>query len=105
MARAEALAALHDEMMDCPRCDLAKTRNLVVPGEGPADAEIIFVGEAPGANEDKYGRPFVGGAGGLLEELLKSVDLKRADVYICNVIKCRPPGNRDPLPIEIEACK
>jgi DNA polymerase len=105
MGQAEELAALHHQMMDCPRCDLAKTRTMVVPGEGPADAEIVFVGEAPGANEDKYGRPFIGGAGGLLEDLLKSVGLKRTDVYICNVIKCRPPGNRDPLPIEIEACR
>jgi DNA polymerase len=76
-----------------------------VPGEGPEDAEIIFIGEAPGFHEDQQGRPFVGAAGQFLEELLDSISLKREEVFIANVIKCRPPGNRDPLPEEIEACK
>jgi len=76
-----------------------------VPGEGPEDAEIIFIGEAPGFHEDQQGRPFVGAAGKFLEELLEIIGLKREQVFIANVIKCRPPGNRDPLPEEIEACK
>jgi DNA polymerase len=76
-----------------------------VPGEGPDNADIMFIGEAPGFHEDQQGRPFVGAAGKFLEELLASIDLTRKDVYIANVIKCRPPGNRDPLPEEIEACK
>jgi len=76
-----------------------------VPGEGPEDAEIMFIGEAPGFHEDQQGRPFVGAAGRFLEELLGIIGLKREQVFIANVIKCRPPGNRDPLPEEIEACK
>jgi DNA polymerase len=76
-----------------------------VPGEGPADADIVFIGEAPGFHEDQQGRPFVGAAGRFLEELLEGIGMTRKDVYIANVIKCRPPGNRDPLPDEIEACK
>jgi len=76
-----------------------------VPGEGLENAEIMFIGEAPGFHEDQQGRPFVGAAGRFLEELLESIGLKREDVFIANVIKCRPPGNRDPLPEEIEACK
>jgi DNA polymerase len=76
-----------------------------VPGEGPADAQILFIGEAPGFHEDQQGRPFVGAAGQFLEELLASIGMTRQEVFIANVIKCRPPGNRDPLPDEIEACK
>jgi len=99
------LTELYEEIAECQRCDLAKSRTNVVPGEGPEDADIIFIGEAPGFYEDQQGRPFVGAAGRLLEELLASIGLKRAEVYICNVVKCRPPGNRDPLPSEIEVCK
>jgi len=100
-----SLAELYEEIAVCQRCDLAKGRTHTVPGEGPEDAEIMFIGEAPGFHEDRQGRPFVGAAGRFLEELLASIGLRREDVYICNVIKCRPPGNRDPLPDEIEACK
>lgn len=100
-----SLTELYEEIAVCQRCDLAKGRTHTVPGEGPEDAEIMFIGEAPGFHEDRQGRPFVGAAGRFLEELLASIGLRREDVYICNVIKCRPPGNRDPLPDEIEACK
>lgn len=99
------LTELHDEIAACQRCDLAKGRTQTVPGEGPENAEIMFIGEAPGFHEDRQGRPFVGAAGQFLEELLASIGLKREEVYIANVIKCRPPGNRDPLPDEIETCK
>ncbi|MEA3460031.1 MAG: uracil-DNA glycosylase [Chloroflexota bacterium] len=99
------LTELYEEITECQRCDLAKSRTNVVPGEGPEDADIIFIGEAPGFYEDQQGRPFVGAAGRFLEELLASIGLKREEVYICNVVKCRPPGNRDPLPSEIEVCK
>ena len=99
------LTELHEEIAVCQRCDLAKGRTQTVPGEGPEDAEIMFIGEAPGFHEDRQGRPFVGAAGRFLEELLASIGLTREDVYICNVIKCRPPGNRDPLSDEIAACK
>src|SRR6185295_5161836 len=77
---------------------------LAVPGEGPLTAEVMCIGEAPGANEDRQGRPFVGNAGQFLEELLAAAGLTRPEVYICNVLKCRPPGNRDPMPGEIQAC-
>ena len=99
------LTELHDEIAICQRCDLAKGRTQTVPGEGLENAEIMFIGEAPGFHEDRQGRPFVGAAGRFLEELLANIGLSREEVYICNVIKCRPPGNRDPLPDEIEACK
>ncbi len=102
MSELEALAA---EIARCTRCLLHRGRTKAVPGEGPEDAEIMFVGEAPGFHEDQQGRPFVGAAGRFLEELLDSIGLTREDVFIANVIKCRPPGNRDPLPEEIEACK
>ncbi|HLF72263.1 MAG TPA: uracil-DNA glycosylase [Dehalococcoidia bacterium] len=91
-------------MRPCRACALANGRTQVVPGEGPVDAEIMFIGEAPGYYEDQQGRPFVGAAGQFLESLLASIGLKRGDVFIANVIKCRPPGNRDPLPEEISAC-
>jgi DNA polymerase len=99
-----ALTELYAEIAHCRRCDLYKTRGNAVPGEGPEDAQIMFIGEAPGFHEDRQGRPFVGAAGKFLEELLASIKLRREDVYICNVIKSRPPENRDPLPNEIEAC-
>ncbi|MGA9350148.1 MAG: uracil-DNA glycosylase [Anaerolineae bacterium] len=99
------LTELYEEIAICQRCDLAKGRTQTVPGEGSEDAEIMFIGEAPGFHEDRQGRPFVGAAGRFLEELLASIGLKREEVYICNVIKCRPPGNRDPLSEEIETCK
>jgi uracil-DNA glycosylase len=89
----------------CTRCPLAATRTQVVFGSGEANAELMFVGEAPGFHEDKNGVPFVGQAGKLLESLLNGIGLSRADVYIANVLKCRPPGNRDPQPEEIEACE
>lgn len=99
------LTELYEEIAACQRCELAKGRTQTVPGEGSEDAEIMFIGEAPGFHEDRQGRPFVGAAGRFLEELLASIGLKREEVYIANVIKCRPPGNRDPLPDEIETCK
>jgi uracil-DNA glycosylase family 4 len=100
-----ALAELYEKIAVCPDCALSRSRNRAVPGEGPEDAEIMFVGEAPGFYEDQQGRPFVGPAGRLLDDLLASIGLRRDQVYIANVIKCRPPDNRDPLPKEIEACR
>ncbi len=99
------LRELSQAISACTKCSLAKGRTKVVPGEGPEDAELMFIGEGPGYNEDQQGRPFVGQAGKFLEELLTSIGLNRSQVYICNVIKCRPPGNRDPLPVEIETCR
>ena len=104
MTVAQEVEELYAEVRGCQRCDLARTRTLAVPGEGPLDSEVMFIGEAPGVNEDRQGRPFVGQAGAFLEELLGEAGLTRPEVYICNVLKCRPPGNRDPLPTEIEAC-
>jgi len=100
-----ALADLNREISLCQDCELAKTRNTVVPGEGAENAEIMLIGEAPGFYEDKQGRPFVGSAGKFLDELLQSINLDRTKVYICNVIKCRPPSNRDPFPQEVESCR
>jgi DNA polymerase len=100
-----ALTELYEEIADCRDCELAKHRTKVVPGEGPEDAELLFIGEAPGWYEDQQGRPFVGPAGAFLNQLLSSIGLSREQVYIANVIKCRPPGNRDPLPAEIQACR
>lgn len=99
------LTELYEDVANCQECILAQGRKNPVPGEGPENAEIVFIGEGPGFHEDQQGRPFVGAAGNLLEELLESIGLRREDVYICNVIKCRAPGNRDPSPEEIEACK
>jgi uracil-DNA glycosylase len=99
------LARSAEEWSDCRDCRLAQGRTMVVVGDGSADADLMFVGEAPGFHEDKKGIPFVGQAGALLDELLALIDLARADCYIANVIKCRPPGNRDPQPDEIEACE
>ncbi len=104
-ARREALKAVYREAIACPRCPLAETRTNVVFGAGNADADLMFVGEAPGRDEDASGLPFVGRAGQLLDTLLAEVGLARADVFIANVLKCRPPGNRDPQPGEIETCR
>jgi len=98
------LLQLYKEISVCPDCELSTTRTHAVPGEGRPDAEIVFIGEAPGYYEDQQARPFVGPAGQFLDQLLASIGLKRQDVYICNIIKCRPPNNRDPLPGEIQAC-
>ncbi len=100
-----ALTELYKEIRGCHKCDISRARTQAVPGEGPENAEIMFIGEAPGFNEDLQGRPFVGQAGQFLNELLISIGLKREDVYITNIIKTRPPGNRDPLPVEISNCK
>ena len=100
-----ALAQLCKEIIACRDCELAKYRTKVVPGEGAEDADLLFIGEAPGWHEDQQGRPFVGPAGQFLDQLLTSIDLRREEVYIANVIKCRPPQNRDPLPAEIQSCR
>ena len=104
MTAQENLAQIAGEVSACKSCSLHTTRNMSVPGEGPADAEIMLIGEGPGANEDAQGRPFIGTAGKFLVELLGQAGLKRTDVWICNVVKCRPPLNRDPLPDELAAC-
>jgi DNA polymerase len=103
--RRELLKAVYEEARGCVRCQLHETRTQVVFGSGNADADLMFVGEAPGANEDRMGLPFVGQAGKLLDKLLGEIGLDRTDVFVCNVLKCRPPGNRDPQPNEIEACE
>jgi uracil-DNA glycosylase len=104
--RREELKAVWQQALSCTRCpQLAAARTTVVFGSGNADADLMFVGEAPGANEDKQGVPFVGQAGRLLDTLLGEIGLTRADVFVVNVLKCRPPGNRDPLPQEIDACQ
>ncbi len=98
----QEIATLVEACTDCP---LSRGRTKAVPGEGPSNAQVMFIGEAPGFNEDQQGRPFVGAAGHFLEELLGSAGIKRADVFITNVVKCRPPNNREPLPAEISACR
>jgi uracil-DNA glycosylase family 4 len=104
--RRDALKRVYAQAKACTLCpELASTRKNVVFGSGNADADLMFVGEAPGANEDEQGVPFVGQAGKLLEKLLAEIELQRSDVFIANVLKCRPPGNRDPLPLEIENCR
>jgi uracil-DNA glycosylase len=102
--RRDQLVELYREASDCTRCPLAETRTKVVFGSGNADADLMFVGEAPGAEEDRQGLPFVGRAGGLLSDLLEGIGMTREEVWISNVLRCRPPGNRDPQPIEIESC-
>jgi uracil-DNA glycosylase family 4 len=102
--RRRALEAIAAEVSVCTRCRLAAGRTRAVPGEGHPDTEVVFVGEGPGFNEDQQGRPFVGAAGGFLNELLHTVEWQRNEVFITNVVKCRPPGNRDPEPDEIAAC-
>ncbi len=99
-----ALTELCQQIALCYKCDIARLRTKAVPGEGAENAEIMFIGEAPGWHEDQQGRPFVGQAGQYLDQLLLSINLKRSQVYIANVIKCRPPDNRDPLPTEIQNC-
>lgn len=99
------LDELHQEILQCQRCELYRSRTNVVPGEGNKKTKVFFVGEAPGEQEDIQGRPFVGQAGKLLTQLLSIISLSRSDVFIGNVLKCRPPLNRDPLPSEIETCK
>src|SRR6476619_6441428 len=103
--RAAALRAHAEDTATCTRCALAQGRTQVVFGSGDAAADLMFVGEAPGFHEDQQGVPFVGQAGKLLERLLEGIGLTRREVYIANVLKCRPPGNRDPMPEEIESCE
>src|SRR4051795_2049308 len=104
LERRVELKAVFQQAQGCVKCpQLAAARTTVVFGSGNADAELMFVGEAPGANEDQQGLPFVGQAGRLLDTLLGEIGLTRAEVWVCNVLKCRPPGNRDPLPQEIDA--
>jgi len=102
--RKQALDAIAAEVAVCTLCPLHVQRTRAVPGEGHPETEVVFVGEGPGYNEDREGRPFVGAAGGLLNELLKAIGWRREEVFITNVVKCRPPGNRDPEPTEITAC-
>lgn len=105
MTQQQTLHELHQRMLPCTRCELAQGRTQVVPGVGRADATIMFIGEGPGIQEDRQGIPFVGPAGQLLNDLLASIGLQRDQVYITNVVKCRPPQNRDPMPGEIAACR
>jgi uracil-DNA glycosylase family 4 len=104
MTAEETLAEIAKEVSSCQKCVLHRSRKLSVPGEGPATSEIMFIGEGPGFHENEQGRPFVGAAGQFLNELLAQAGMKRPDVWIGNVVKCRPPGNRDPLPEELSAC-
>jgi uracil-DNA glycosylase len=104
MSAEETLAQVAKEVAVCEKCALYHSRRKSVPGEGPADSEIMFIGEGPGFYENEQGRPFVGAAGQFLDQLLAQAGLKRSDVWIGNVVKCRPPGNRDPLPEELAAC-
>ena len=104
MKAQDALETIAAQVAVCTKCELHKGRTHAVPGEGPTHAEIMFIGEGPGANEDKKGRPFVGASGKFLDELLAQAGVTRSDVFITNVVKCRPPGNRDPQPIEVETC-
>ena len=99
-----ALTDLSKQIAVCPKCEISKSRTNAVPGEGAENADIMFIGEAPGYNEDQKGLPFVGAAGQFLDELIASINLSRSKVFITNVIKCRPPNNRDPLPVEISNC-
>jgi uracil-DNA glycosylase len=103
--RRERLVEVYNQASICKRCPLSATRNRVVFGAGNADADLMFVGEAPGAEEDRQGLPFVGRAGAFLTALLEEIGMKREDVFIANVLKCRPPGNRDPQPEEIDTCR
>ncbi len=102
---AEALSVICSDMADCSLCGLGKTRKNLVFGDGNPYAKLVFVGEAPGADEDEQGLPFIGRAGQLLTKIIEAMGLNRKDVYICNILKCRPPQNRNPLPNEIEACE
>jgi uracil-DNA glycosylase family 4 len=98
------LEKLAKQIVVCTKCELHRSRKNAVPGEGPAHAEIMFIGEGPGAREDEQGRPFVGASGKFLDQLLEQAGVTRSEVWITNVVKCRPPGNRDPLPDEVEIC-
>jgi uracil-DNA glycosylase len=104
-SRRDRLVELYREASECTRCPLSETRTRVVFGSGDADADLMFIGEGPGAEEDRQGLPFVGRAGAVLAELLEEIGLSREDVWISNVVRCRPPGNRDPQPLEIESCQ
>lgn len=104
MTQSKALRRLHDDIESCTKCPLHKTRNNAVPGEGPVDAKVMFVGEAPGAKEDELGRPFVGRSGAFLTELLQGIGLSRDEVFITSVLKSRPPKNRSPKSAEVKAC-
>ena len=104
MSDEKKLEKLAKQIKVCTRCELHRSRTEAVPGEGPTHAEIMFIGEGPGASEDKQGRPFVGASGKFLDQLLEQAGVTRTDVFITNVVKCRPPGNRDPLPDEVEIC-
>jgi len=105
MDKKKELENIHKKWFEKCECELKKTATQAVPGEGSPDAKIIFIGEAPGRNEDKLGRPFIGSAGKFLEEMLSLINLKREEVYITNIVKYRPPNNRDPLPEEKSACR
>jgi DNA polymerase len=100
----EELIKIAKEVSVCTKCDLHYSRKLAVPGEGPPNADYMFIGEGPGFHENEQGRPFVGAAGNYLEELLEMIKLNRTDVFIANVVKCRPPSNRDPMPNELSSC-
>jgi uracil-DNA glycosylase len=102
---ADSLESLNEQICTCLKCPLGKTRTKFVFGVGNPRADIMLIGEAPGADEDRQGEPFVGRAGQLLNKILEAAGLSRAEVYICNILKCRPPGNRDPLPLEVEQCE
>ncbi|MBS3778217.1 MAG: uracil-DNA glycosylase [Candidatus Thermoplasmatota archaeon] len=104
MEQSDRIQQLADDILHCQKCDLFKTRTNPVIGEGSLDADLLFIGEAPGYNEDQQGRPFVGRAGSILDELIESIGLKRSEVYIANILKCRPPKNRNPTSSEIKAC-
>jgi uracil-DNA glycosylase family 4 len=104
LSKKEPLDAIASEIIVCPKCRLSKTRKKAVPGEGKPDSQIMFIGEGPGRSEDIEGRPFVGQAGKLLDTLLTEACLSRQDTFICNVVRCRPPRNREPLPDEVQAC-
>ena len=104
MSAEQKLEKLAKRIKVCTLCELHRSRTEAVPGEGPAQAEIMFIGEGPGASEDKQGRPFVGASGKFLDQLLEQAGVTRTDIFITNVVKCRPPGNRDPLPDEVDIC-
>jgi len=101
----DELKQIAQEVAGCMKCPLHHSRKLAVPGEGPSNADIMFIGEGPGFHENEQGRPFVGAAGKYLDELLAKIGMHRSQVFIANVVKCRPPGNRDPMPDELEACR
>lgn len=103
--RKKELEKVREEVLVCTKCPLSKSRNIAVPGEGSINSEIMFIGEAPGANEDREGIPFCGNAGKFLDEMLAAIDLKREDIFITNTVKCRPSENRDPEDCEKEACR